>query len=127
MVSWAVTGATRGIGFGYIENLSADPNNQVFALIRSLRTAGPLQELAAKRKNVHIVLTDLYDIKKLHVAAADVAKVTGGSLDFLVLNAGSAGPDTNVWSPTAFIGKEDSLEIEINQNVSFPSSSQHKW
>lgn len=119
MVSWAVTGATRGIGFGYIDNLSADPNNQVFALIRSLSTAGPLQELAGKRKNVHIVVTDLYDIKKLGEAAAEVSKATGGSLDVLILNAGSAGPDTNVLPPTAFIGKEEALEKEINENVSF--------
>ncbi|KAF2785850.1 NAD(P)-binding protein [Melanomma pulvis-pyrius CBS 109.77] len=117
MVSWAVTGATRGIGFGYIDNLSADPNNQVFALIRSLSTAGPLQELAGKRKNVHIVVTDLYDIKKLGEAAAKVSKATGGSLDVLILNAGSAGPHTNVLPPTAFIGKEEALEKEINENM----------
>lgn len=102
MVSWAVTGATRGIGFGFVNNLSVDPNNQVFALIRSRATASPLEELAAKRKNIHIVVTDISDPRKLDQATGEVSKVTGGSLDVLILNAGSAGPeDTSVLPPTA--------------------------
>jgi NAD(P)-dependent dehydrogenase (short-subunit alcohol dehydrogenase family) len=80
---------------------SVDPKNQVFALIRSRGTAGPLEELATKRKNVHIVVTDISDPKKLDQAAAEVSKVTGGSLDVLILNAGSAGPDTSALSPSA--------------------------
>lgn len=80
---------------------SSDPNNQVFALIRSRGTAKPLEELASKRKNLHIIVTDIYDTKKLAEAATEVAKVTGGSLDILILNAGSAGPDTSGLSPSA--------------------------
>ncbi|KAH7341175.1 hypothetical protein BKA66DRAFT_517387 [Pyrenochaeta sp. MPI-SDFR-AT-0127] len=110
MVSWVITGATRGIG-------SVDPKNQVFALIRSRGTAGPLEELAAKRKNIHIVVTDISDPRKLDQAATEVSKVTAGSLDVLILNAGSAGPDTSVLPPSAFRGKEEALEKEINENI----------
>jgi NADP-dependent 3-hydroxy acid dehydrogenase YdfG len=78
-----------------------DPNNQVFALIRSLGTAGPLEELAAQRNNIHILVTDISDPVKLEDAAAEVSKVTAGSLDVLILNAGSAGPDTAVLAPSA--------------------------
>lgn len=84
---------------------SADPNNQVFAVIRSRETAGPLEELAAKRKNIHIVVTDISDPRKLEQAAIEVAKVTDGSLDVLVLNAASAGPETSALSPTALCVK----------------------
>ena len=80
---------------------SLDPNNQVFALIRSLGTAGPLKELAAQRQNIHIIITDISDPIKLDEAAAQVSKVTAGSLDVLILNAGSAGPDTAVLPPSA--------------------------
>ena len=80
---------------------SVDPKNQVFAIIRSRGTVGPLEELAAKRKNIHIVVTDISDPKKLDQAAAEVSKVTAGSLDVLILNAGSAGPDTNALPPSA--------------------------
>ncbi|KIW04966.1 uncharacterized protein PV09_04129 [Verruconis gallopava] len=117
MVSWAVTGATRGIGLGFVENLSADPNAQVFAIIRSRGTAGPLEELAAKRKNIHIILTDISDPRKLNQAVAEVSQVTGGSLDVLILNAGSAGPETSTWSPSAFHGEEKALETEIHENI----------
>ncbi|KAF4994676.1 hypothetical protein FDECE_13049 [Fusarium decemcellulare] len=102
MVSWAITGATRGIGFGFVDHLSVDPKNHVFAFIRSRETAGPLEELAAKRENIHIVVTDISDPRKLNQAAAEVSQVTADSLDVLVLNAGSAGPDTSVLPPSAF-------------------------
>jgi NADP-dependent 3-hydroxy acid dehydrogenase YdfG len=73
----------------------------VFALIRSRGTAGPLEDLAAKRKNIYVIVTDIYDTKKLDGTVAEVTKVTGGSLDVLILNAGSAGPETNTLPPTA--------------------------
>ncbi|PVH98336.1 NAD(P)-binding protein [Periconia macrospinosa] len=117
MVSWAVTGATRGIGFGFVDNLSSDSNNQVFALIRSRSSAGPLEELAAKRGNIHIVVTDIADPKKLEEAAAEVSKVTAGALDVLILNAGSAVPETSGLPPTAFHGKKEALENEVNENI----------
>ncbi|KAJ3544368.1 hypothetical protein NM208_g3088 [Fusarium decemcellulare] len=117
MVSWAITGATRGIGFGFVDHLSVDPKNHVFAIIRSRETAGPLEELAAKRENIHIVVTDISDPRKLDQAAAEVSQITAGSLDVLILNAGSAGPDTSVLPPSAFNGKEEALEKEINENI----------
>ena len=80
---------------------SADPTNQVFALIRSRKTAGPLEQLAAKRKNIHILVTEISDPRKLDATAAEISKVTGGSLDVLILNAGSAGPETSVLPPSA--------------------------
>lgn len=102
MVSWAVTGATRGIGFGFIEKLSSNSNDQVIALIRSRATAGPLEELASKRKNIHIIETDIGDPQKLEQAAAEAGKVTNGSLDILILNAGSTtGPETSQLTPSA--------------------------
>jgi hypothetical protein len=142
MVSWAVTGATRGIGVSSPSSLplpchqmlthlfpvrldrqtrkpitkittpnpriltlppckSSDPSNQVFAIIRSRATAGPLEKLSAERKNIHLIVTDISDPKKLAQAAAEVGEATGGSLDVLLLNAGSAAPETAVLSPSA--------------------------
>ncbi|KAL5464763.1 hypothetical protein PMIN06_000930 [Paraphaeosphaeria minitans] len=127
MVSWAITGATRGIGLGFVKNLLKDntdrrtkvhdSKNQVFALIRSLGTAGPLLELAAQRKNIHVIVTDISDPTKLDDAAAEVSKATAGSLDVLLLNAGSAGPDTAVLPPSAFHGKKEALDFEINESI----------
>ena len=80
---------------------SVNPKNQVFAIIRSRGTAGPLEELAAKRRNIRIVVTDISDPRKLDQAAAEVSKVTAGSLDVLILNAGSAEPETSTLQPSA--------------------------
>ena len=73
---------------------SADPHSQVFAIIRSRGTAGPLEELAAKRKNIHILVTDLSDPKQLDETATEVSQVTNRSLDILILNAGSTTDET---------------------------------
>jgi NAD(P)-dependent dehydrogenase (short-subunit alcohol dehydrogenase family) len=73
----------------------------VFAIIRGRATAGPLEELAAKRKNIHIVVTDISDPSRLDQAAAEISTITAGSLDVLILNAGSAGPETSVLPPSA--------------------------
>jgi NAD(P)-dependent dehydrogenase (short-subunit alcohol dehydrogenase family) len=90
---------------------SGDQKNQVFALIRSRGTAGPLEELASKRKNIHIIVTDISDPKKLAQAAAEVSQITGGSLDVLILNASSAGPETSALTPSAlWVNRPNVLE-----------------
>jgi NADP-dependent 3-hydroxy acid dehydrogenase YdfG len=73
----------------------------VFAIIRSRGTAGPLEALAAERNNIHILVTDISDPKKLVQATAEISKITSNSLDVLILNAGSAGPETSALPPTA--------------------------
>jgi NAD(P)-dependent dehydrogenase (short-subunit alcohol dehydrogenase family) len=100
MVSWAVTGATRGIGLGYIDNLSSNPDNKVFAIIRSRETAAPLEKLAAERGNIHLVVTDISSPQKLEQAVKEVSSITAGSLDYLILNAGSASTETGALSPS---------------------------
>lgn len=46
-------------------------------------------------------MTDIFDTKKLEQATAEISEVTAGSLDVLILNAGSAGPDTSALTPSA--------------------------
>jgi NAD(P)-dependent dehydrogenase (short-subunit alcohol dehydrogenase family) len=82
---------------------SSDENNQVFALIRTRATAGPLEALAAERKNIHIVVTDISDPKKLAEAATEVSENTAGSLDVLILNAGSTTAETSNMPPSALL------------------------
>jgi NAD(P)-dependent dehydrogenase (short-subunit alcohol dehydrogenase family) len=57
--------------------------------------------LAGQRKNIHILETDISEPKKLDATAEEIAKITGGSLDVLVLNAGSASTETSAWGPAA--------------------------
>ncbi|OAX42087.1 NAD(P)-binding protein [Rhizopogon vinicolor AM-OR11-026] len=86
MSSYAITGAARGIGFEFVNQLSTDPENTVFALVRSKTTADRL--VALGRPNVHILEADITNTNGLKYAAAEVARITGSSLDYLINNAG---------------------------------------
>ncbi|KAI0669047.1 NAD-P-binding protein [Trametes maxima] len=86
MPSFAVIGASRGIGLEYVRQLAVRPNSQVFAVARS--TAAPLlQALAADHKNVHIVGGDVVDHRSLKHAAVEIAGLSGDTLDVLIHNA----------------------------------------
>ncbi|KAK6331249.1 hypothetical protein TWF696_003309 [Orbilia brochopaga] len=87
MPSYAITGASRGIGLGFIQVLSKDPSNTVFALVRNPTSSPTLTELAQANKNVHIIQADVTSPTQMAEAAAQVSKVTGGKLDVLVENA----------------------------------------
>ncbi|EJD04817.1 short-chain dehydrogenases/reductase [Fomitiporia mediterranea MF3/22] len=90
MPSYVITGASRGIGVGWVRKLSVDANNKVFALVRNPETATQLQEFMKsdenKNKNVIVIKADLTDYKTLKAAAGDVSKATGGTLDYLINN-----------------------------------------
>ncbi|KAL6811851.1 hypothetical protein V8C40DRAFT_283817 [Trichoderma camerunense] len=109
MPSWAIVGATRGIGFEYVNQLSSDAQNEVFALIRSQKTAGPLNELASSRKNIHVLETDIGNPAKLKETSGEIGNIGGGKLDVLVYNAFFHG-DSAELSPSAFAGREEELE-----------------
>lgn len=87
MPSYAITGASRGLGYEYIRQLSANHANTVFALVRSPSTATQLQSLAASHKNIHIIQCDVGIPSEVLAAAATTSTITGGALDVLVHNA----------------------------------------
>ncbi|KAL5088890.1 Short chain dehydrogenase/reductase [Trichoderma simmonsii] len=119
MSSWAIVGATRGIGFEFVKQLSSDSKNTVIALIRSQATAGQLNELAATRKNIHIIETDISSLSRLEETANSISKVTNGSLDVLIYNAYSAGTDeAKLLPPSAFHGNEAAFKREIDESLS---------
>ncbi|KAI0077083.1 NAD(P)-binding protein [Panus rudis PR-1116 ss-1] len=88
MVSFVVTGANRGIGFEFVRQLSANPDNVVFATTRNKEQSQDLLALQAQHKNLHILVADITDVAALKAAAQEVGKVTGGTLDVLINNAG---------------------------------------
>ncbi|KAK7063713.1 NAD(P)-binding protein [Favolaschia claudopus] len=90
MPSYVVTGASRGIGLQFVKHLSANDENQVFAIVRNKSTAKFLHELCESRGNVTILEADVTDAKALNLAAAEVAKATDNKLDYLINNAGSS-------------------------------------
>ncbi|KAH9847062.1 NAD(P)-binding protein [Lenzites betulinus] len=87
MPSYLITGASRGIGFEFVNQLSHDTANAVFALVRNPEGATRLATLQKARPNVYVVKADITDVASLRAAAAEVEKTTGGSLDYLINNA----------------------------------------
>ncbi|KAJ7776875.1 hypothetical protein DFH07DRAFT_951488 [Mycena maculata] len=90
MPSYAVTGAARGIELEFVAQLSADPKNTMFALVRNKTTATRLESLPGK--NITILEADITDPKALEIAAKEVSSATGGKLDYLINNAALAIP-----------------------------------
>ncbi|KAI0114578.1 NAD(P)-binding protein [Hypoxylon sp. NC0597] len=86
MSSYVVTGVSRGIGFEFLRQLSADPSAVVIGLARD--KAATEKKVAAEigRPNIHILHGDLIDYESLKKAVEDTSKITGGSLDYLIAN-----------------------------------------
>ncbi|KAI0696863.1 NAD-P-binding protein [Cerioporus squamosus] len=87
MTSYAVIGASRGIGLEYVRQLAAKPGSTVFAVVRSAAKSTHLQAAVKNLKNVHVLEADVTDYASLEKAAKQVAAVTGGKLDYLIHSA----------------------------------------
>ncbi|RPD58582.1 NAD-P-binding protein [Lentinus tigrinus ALCF2SS1-6] len=94
MPSYAVIGASRGIGLAYVRQLATRPDTTVFAIVRNASASTHLTKATAGLKNVHVVEADIADYASVERAAKQVAKVTGGTLDVLIHNAARTDPAT---------------------------------
>ncbi|KAI0372392.1 NAD-P-binding protein [Pilatotrama ljubarskyi] len=90
MPSYAVIGASRGIGLEFVRQLASRPATTVFALVRN--TNSPLlQSFAAEHRNVHVIEGDVVDHRSLSRAAEAVAAISEGALDVLIHGAARTG------------------------------------
>jgi NAD(P)-dependent dehydrogenase (short-subunit alcohol dehydrogenase family) len=111
MPSYAITGASRGLGRELVRQLSADPKNTVFALVRSPAKATALTELAGQRsKQVHVLTADVTDPPSLAAAAQAVGTVTGGALDVLIHNAFDRDPAAARLTPSKLPLERDAVD-----------------
>ncbi|KAH8119550.1 hypothetical protein DFH11DRAFT_1565648 [Phellopilus nigrolimitatus] len=115
MPSYVISGAARGIGFEFVNQLSGSPHNTVFALVRNKNTVQKLEALA--RSNIHILEADITDLKALKVAAQEVSKVTGGNLDVLINNAAFYESERkHIHLDEYSEGKQDQLEEDLRKS-----------
>ncbi|EED21072.1 short chain dehydrogenase (AtsC), putative [Talaromyces stipitatus ATCC 10500] len=88
MPSYLITGASRGIGYELLRQLSADPNNTVIGLVRNKpATDARVSTELSERKNIFVIHGDMTDVQSLKTAVQETSKITGGSLDVLIANA----------------------------------------
>ncbi|ODV68515.1 NAD(P)-binding protein [Hyphopichia burtonii NRRL Y-1933] len=87
VVTYFITGANRGIGFGFAKQLSADSNNVVIATTRSFANAAALIEL--NRSNLHIIEYDITSpLEKMKQDLLPLEKYAPNGVDVVILNAG---------------------------------------
>ncbi|KAJ5363522.1 short-chain dehydrogenase [Penicillium cataractarum] len=99
MSSYAITGASKGIGLEYVRQLAADATNTVLAIVRDPSSSG-ISELASSLPNVHVIKGDVTDPESILEAASAAALVTGGKLDVLIHNSNAVDMASMSLSPT---------------------------
>ncbi|KAH7402249.1 putative short chain dehydrogenase [Phaeosphaeria sp. MPI-PUGE-AT-0046c] len=88
MPVYVITGASRGIGFEFLRQTSADSDNLVIGLVRDrFNTEQRVATELGQRSNIHILHADLSDYASLKQAATDSAAIVGArGVDYLVAN-----------------------------------------
>jgi NAD(P)-dependent dehydrogenase (short-subunit alcohol dehydrogenase family) len=87
MPSYLITGASRGIGLAFLDNISSNPDNIVIGLVRNVKDT-EAKIASWSRSNIHLVQGDLTNYESLKNAVDATSKITNGSLDYLIASAG---------------------------------------
>lgn len=87
MSSYVITGVSRGVGFEFLRQLSANPANTIFGLVRDKASTETKVAAEIGRSNIHIIQADTTDHAALAKAAQIVSEKTGGSVDYVIANA----------------------------------------
>ncbi|KZO93543.1 NAD-P-binding protein [Calocera viscosa TUFC12733] len=106
MLTYVVTGANRGLGFGLARQL-AEEGNRVIGTARNIAAATELAALPG----VTVVQLDTTDAGSCKKAAERVAELTGGAIDVLIANAGFNG--TGAFYELDTFPSDDFLVAEI--------------
>ncbi|KAI0653039.1 NAD-P-binding protein [Cubamyces menziesii] len=117
MISWLVTGSSRGIGFELVRQLLASPDNLVVAACRNPATATALHDLKDSTRGVlHVIHMDVSHFDSVRASAKVLEPILGETgLDYLINNAGIAARDT------AFTLDPDELLRIFRTNVVGPA------
>ncbi|KAI0742405.1 NAD-P-binding protein [Daedaleopsis nitida] len=93
--TYAVIGASRGIGLEFVRQLAARPDATVFAVVRNASASIHLNAAVKGLQNVHILEGDVGDYNSLKASrTTQMSELSGGTLDCLIHNA--ARLDSNV-------------------------------
>ncbi|KAI8993815.1 NAD-P-binding protein [Trametes punicea] len=92
VTTYAIIGASRGIGLEFVRQLSRRKDTTVFAVVRNKQKSVHLASAVAGLNNVHVIEGDVVDYSSMERAAKEVASITGGQLDCLIHNAARMDP-----------------------------------
>ncbi|KAI0674059.1 NAD-P-binding protein [Trametes maxima] len=109
-VSYAVVGASRGIGLEFVRQLAGRKDSIVFAVVRNKQRGTHLAAAVAGLENVHIIEGDVADHKSIARSAEEISSIAGGKLDYLIHNAAKTD------SATFFLGYDDYTDLDELDN-----------
>ncbi|KAI0466380.1 NAD(P)-binding protein [Xylaria cf. heliscus] len=113
MSSYLITGASRGIGFEFLRQLSENPENVVVGLVRDKATTDKKVLAELNRPNIHIVQADLTDYDSLKKSVDVVAPIVNGSLEHIIANAGYISKFSQ-YDAIGTLGQRDPKELEAD-------------
>ncbi|RFN47952.1 hypothetical protein FIE12Z_7675 [Fusarium flagelliforme] len=117
MPSYLITGTSRGLGFEFVRQLSADPNNTIIGFARNKKaTDEKVERELSGRSNIHTIEGEIEKIASVKNLIEETAKITGGSLDYIIANA-ALQSDWSAHSPIGTLGANpEQLEEDMLQS-----------
>ncbi|PON30546.1 hypothetical protein TGAM01_v200986 [Trichoderma gamsii] len=101
MPSYAITGASKGLGRELVRQLAVQsPSNTVLAIVRSNDPSSPLAALAKAHPNIHIITGNVTDPQSILATAQEASKILDGKLDVFIHNSNSVDMATFNYTPT---------------------------
>ncbi|CVL11641.1 related to protoporphyrinogen oxidase [Fusarium proliferatum] len=124
MTIYVITGISRGLGYELARQLSNDHSNTVVGIVRDKSaTITKISQDAElnRRSNIHVIEADLTNYNALKDAVNETAKITGGSIDYLIANAAYVSK-FDTFDPMGALGNtpkelEDDLKMLFDVNV----------
>ncbi|KAK3202617.1 hypothetical protein GRF29_154g177066 [Pseudopithomyces chartarum] len=117
MSSYVIVGASRGLGYQYLKTLSVNPANTVIGIARSPDAVKAKVSADNLPSNVHILKGDLTDPESLNTAASETSKITGGAVDYLIINGAYLPYTTAHLTASDYKGKEQEFLELLNASM----------
>ncbi|KAL6353711.1 hypothetical protein LRP88_12699 [Fusarium phalaenopsidis] len=118
MPTFLVTGASRGLGFAFLKELSADRDSLVVGLVRNkVSTERKITEELGSPDNIRIVEADITNYDALKDSVQEVSKITSGVLDYIIANAALI-PSWSAWDAVDVVAQNpELLERDILESI----------
>jgi NAD(P)-dependent dehydrogenase (short-subunit alcohol dehydrogenase family) len=114
MATYVITGVSKGLGFEFLKQISAKPENKVVGIVRSKpATDQRVKEELGGASNITILEADLTNYEQTKKAVEDTAALFPEGVDYLLANAGYV-PQWDAYDPIGVLAeKHEEFDAEF--------------